>query len=162
MTISIGDTLPGATLRSMGPDGPEEHQTADLFKGRRVAIFAVPGAFTPTCSSAHLPSFMRVEDQLRSKGVDEVICLSVNDVFVMSAWAADTGADKTGIRMMSDPEAAFTKAIGMDFTAPPVGLIDRSKRYSMIVSDGKVTHLNPEDSPGECQISAGETLVDQL
>lgn len=162
MSISTGETLPQATFRSMGADGPEEHSTDDLFANKTVALFAVPGAFTPTCSSAHLPSFMRVEDQLRGKGIDEIICLSVNDVFVMAEWAKISGADKTGIRMISDTDGAFTAAIGMDFTAPPVGLLGRSKRYAMIVENGKVTRLNAEESPGECSISAGETLLDQL
>lgn len=162
MSIAIGDTIPAGTFRVMGDGGPEEISTSELFNGRRVAIFAVPGAYTPTCSSAHVPSFMRVRDDLAAKGVDDVVCVSVNDVFVMQSWGKDTGAAAAGIRMLSDTDGSFTKAIGMDFDAPPVGLLSRSKRYSMIVEDGKVTHLNAESSPGECEISAGETLLAQI
>lgn len=162
MSIAVGDKLPDATFRFLSADGPQETTTADLFGGKKVALFGLPGAFTGTCTTAHLPSFMRVEGKLRDKGVDAVICLSVNDIFVMSEWGKSTGADQTGLMLIADTEAAFTKAIGMDFTAPPVGLIDRSKRYSMIVEDGVVKTLNAEASPGECEISAGETLLDQL
>ena len=162
MAIAIGDRLPDATFRYMGADGPAEVTSSDLCNGKTVVIFAVPGAYTPTCSSAHVPSFLRVEDQLKAKGIDDVVCVSVNDVFVMQSWAADTGTDKSGIKMLTDPDGAFTAAIGMDFTAPPVGLMGRSKRYSMVVKDGAVTHLNEEASPGECEISAGETLLGQL
>jgi peroxiredoxin len=125
-------------------------------------IFAVPGAFTPTCHSAHVPSFMRTKDQFTEKGVDEIICVSVNDPFVMKAWGEVTGATEAGITMLSDAESAFTKAIGMDFDAPPAGLIARSKRYAMLVEDGIVTQLNEESSPGECEISAGEGLLDVM
>lgn len=162
MGIAIGDTIPAGTFRAMGDNGPEEISTSDLLSGRRVALFAVPGAYTPTCSSAHVPSFMRVRDQLAAKGVDAVVCVSVNDVFVMQQWGADTGASAAGIQMLSDTDGSFTKSIGMDFDAPPVGLLSRSKRYSMIVEDGKVTQLNEEASPGECEISAGETLLGQI
>ncbi len=161
MAIAVGDTLPEATLTEMGPDGPTEVQMSDLIGGKAV-IFAVPGAYTPTCSSAHVPSFIRTKNQLMAKGVETIICVSVNDPFVLNAWGADTGATDAGIRMLGDADAAFTKAIGMDFTAPPVGLINRSKRYAMVVEGGKVTHLNVEDSPGECSISAGEALLDEM
>lgn len=162
MTISTGDTLPEATLVHMGAEGPQEVALAERIKGRKVVIFAVPGAFTPTCHSAHVPSFIRAHDGLRAKGVDEVICVAVNDPFVMAAWGEATGAAAAGITMLADPQSHFTKALGMDFTAPPVGLIDRSQRYAMLVEDGVVTVLNVEDNPGECAISAGETLLDAL
>lgn len=159
MTISKGDTLPDATLLQMGADGPEEVKLADKTKGRKVVIFAVPGAYTPTCHSAHMPSFTRNKDQFDAKGVDEVICISVNDPFVMGAWGEATGATAAGITLLGDPESSFTKAVGMDFTAPPVGLMARSKRYAMLVEDGKVSLLHEEENPGACDVSAGEALL---
>lgn len=162
MTISKGDKLPDATLVQLGSEGPAPVSMADKVKGRKVVIFAVPGAFTPTCHSAHVPSFIRTKDQFDSKGVDEIICVSVNDPFVMKAWGEATGAAAAGLTMLADPASAFTKAIGMDFDAPPVGLIARSKRYAMLVEDGVVSLLNEESSPGECEISAGEGLLDAM
>jgi cytochrome c peroxidase len=162
MTIEQGQTLPDATLIRMGGEGPEEVSLAGLTRGRKVVIFAVPGAFTPTCHSAHVPSFLRTRQHFAEKGVDEIVCISVNDPFVMKAWGEATGAEAAGIAMLADPESAFTKAIGMDFTAPPVGLVSRSKRYAMLVDDGTVTILNVEGSPGECEVSAGETLLAQM
>ena len=162
MTISKGDRLPDATLVQLGDSGPAPIAMADKVKGRKVVVFAVPGAFTPTCHSAHVPSFIRTKDQFDAKGVDEIICVSVNDPFVMKAWGEATGATAAGITMLSDAESAFTKAIGMDFDAPPAGLIARSKRYAMLVEDGVVTQLNEESSPGECEISAGEGLLDTM
>mgnify|MGYP003750849841 FL=1 len=162
MTISKGDRLPSSTLVHLGDAGPAPVALADKLAGRKVVIFAVPGAFTPTCHSAHVPSFMRTKDQFTAKGVEEIICVSVNDPFVMKAWGDATGAAAAGITMLSDAESAFTKAIGMDFDAPPAGLIARSKRYAMLVEDGVVTHLNEESSPGECEISAGEGLLDVM
>ena len=162
MTIEQGQTLPDATLIRLGDEGPEEVSLDSLTKGRKVVIFAVPGAFTPTCHSAHVPSFLRTKQHFAEKGVDEIVCIAVNDPFVMKAWGEATGAEEAGIAMLADPESAFTKAIGMDFTAPPVGLIARSKRYAMLVDDGTVTILNVEGSPGECEVSAGETLLAQM
>ncbi|MEL7211496.1 MAG: peroxiredoxin [Pseudomonadota bacterium] len=162
MTISVGDTLPDATLVQLGAEGPEAVSMAEKVKGRKVVIFAVPGAYTPTCHSAHVPSFVRTKDQFDAKGVDEIICVSVNDPFVMKAWGADTGAADAGITMLGDAESAFTKAIGMDFDAPPAGLVARSKRYAMLVEDGVVKVLNEEASPGECEVSAGEALLDAV
>jgi cytochrome c peroxidase len=159
MPISKGDKLPEATLVHMGAEGPSPVSLSDKTKGRKVVIFAVPGAFTPTCHSAHVPSFMRTKTQFDDKGVDEIICISVNDPFVMNAWGDATGATAAGITMLSDAQSAFTKAIGMDFDAPPVGLIARSKRYAMLVDDGVVTLLNEEESPGVCEVSAGEGLL---
>ncbi|WP_120634712.1 peroxiredoxin [Ruegeria sp. EL01] len=160
--ISTGDTLPNATLIQMGADGPEGVQVSDKTKGRKVVIFAVPGAYTGTCTTAHVPSFMRTKDQFDAKGVDEIICVSVNDPFVMSAWGDATGASEAGLTMLSDASSEFTKALGMDFDAPPVGLIARSKRYAMLVEDGKVIALNLEENPGVCEISAGEGLLDVI
>ncbi len=162
MTIKTGDKLPDAILREWTGDAPAETTTAALCAGRKLVIFGLPGAFTGTCTTAHLPSFMRTKAKFVEKGFDEVICLSVNDVFVMDAWAKSTGADEAGIRMLCDPDASFTKAIGMDFTAEAVGLIDRSKRYAMVVEDGTVTLLQEEAGPGECTVSAGEAVLDAL
>lgn len=162
MTISKGDKLPEATLVQMGAEGPEQVALADKTAGRKIVIFAVPGAYTPTCHSAHVPSFVRTKDQFDAKGVDEVICVSVNDPFVMGAWGEATGANAAGITMLGDPEAGFTKAIGMEFTASPAGLIDRSKRYAMVVDDGVVTALHEEENPGTCDVSAGEALLEAV
>ena len=162
MTISAGATLPDATLYRMGDAGPEAVALSTLTKGRKVAIFGLPGAYTGTCTTAHVPSFMRTIADFKAKGVDDVICVSVNDPFVMGAWGAATGATDAGILMLGDASAELTKAIGMEFSAPPAGLHDRSKRFSMLVDDGVVTQLNEEGSPGECEISAGEALLAQV
>jgi cytochrome c peroxidase len=159
MTISTGDTLPDATLLQMGADGPEPVPMADKLKGRKVVVFAVPGAFTPTCHAAHVPSFVRTKEEFDAKGVDEIICVSVNDPFVMKAWGEATGATEAGLTLLADPESAFTTAIGMNFDVPPAGLMARSKRYAMVVDDGKVTVLNIEENPGVCEVSGGEQLL---
>ncbi len=160
--IATGEMLPDATLTQMGAEGPEEVRISDKTAGRKVVIFAVPGAFTPTCHSAHVPSFMRTKDQFEAKGVDEIICISVNDPFVMKAWGEATGATEAGLTLLGDAASEFTKAIGMDFDAPPAGLLARSQRYAMLVEDGKVTALNLEESPGACEISAGEGLLEVI
>ena len=162
MPIQIGDTLPDANLLMIGAEGPETVAMSDKVKGRKVVIFGLPGAYTGTCTTAHVPSFIRTKDQLAAKGVDEIICVSVNDPFVMQAWGDSTGATEAGITLLGDADASFSKAIGMNFTAPPVGFFDRSKRYSMLVEDGVVKQLNEEPGPGECDISAGETILDQM
>lgn len=162
MTISQGDMLPDATLVEMGPEGPAPVQMADKLNGRKVVVFAVPGAFTPTCHSAHVPSFIRTKDQFDAKGVDEIICVSCNDPFVMKAWGEATGATEAGITMLADASSTFTKAIGMDFDAAPAGLVSRSKRYAMLVEDGKVTLFQAEENPGACDISGGEALLDNM
>jgi peroxiredoxin len=162
MAIKTGDKLPKATLLKLGAEGPEPVELATLIEGRKVVIFGLPGAFTGTCTSAHVPSFIRTRAALKDKGVDEVICVSVNDPFVMDAWDKATGAGAGGITMLADADASFTRAIGMDFSAPPVGLIGRSSRYAMLVEDGTVTILNLEEGPGICEVSAGETLLAAL
>lgn len=159
MTISTGDQLPDATLIEMGTEGPAPVSMAEKTKGRKVVIFGVPGAYTPTCHSAHVPSFIRTKAQLDEKGVDEIICVSVNDPFVMKAWGEATGATEAGLTMLGDADSSFTKAIGMEFSAPPAGLTDRSKRYAMLVEDGKIVLLQEEESPGTCEVSAGESLL---
>jgi glutaredoxin/glutathione-dependent peroxiredoxin len=159
MTISVGQTLPEASLIKMGEAGAEAVTVQDLSKGRKVVIFAVPGAFTPTCSSAHVPSFMRTKAKFAEKGVDEIICVSVNDPFVMRAWGEATGAAAAGITMLADPESTFTKGMGLAFDAPPVGLMARSKRYALYAEDGVIKQLHLEESPGTCEISGGEALL---
>lgn len=162
MTIKTGDTLPNATFLQMGDDGPMQVILSDKLEDRKVVIFGLPGAYTGTCSTAHVPSFMITFDDFKAKGVDEIICISVNDPFVMQAWGENTRATETGITMLADAESAFTKAIGMNFSAAPVGFVDRSKRYSMLVENGVVKILNEEASPGTCEISAGETLLEAM
>ena len=162
MTIAVGDRLPEATLVRIGEKGPEAVSMADKVKGRKVVIFAVPGAFTPTCHSAHVPSFIRTKDQFAAKGVEEIICVSVNDPFVMKAWGEATGATAAGLTMLADADSSFTKAIGMDFSAPPAGLIARSRRYAMLVEDGVVKLMEIEQAPGTCEISGGESLLAKI
>ncbi|MCC1482449.1 peroxiredoxin [Roseibaca sp. Y0-43] len=159
MSVKVGDTLPEATLSRIGADGPEQVELSSLTKGRKVVIFAVPGAFTPTCHSAHVPSFIRTKDQFMAKGVDEIICISVNDAFVMKTWGEVTGANDAGLTLLADGTGAYTKALGLNFDAPPVGLMGRSKRYAMLVEDGVVKVFLPEESPGTCEISGGEALL---
>lgn len=158
MALNEGDKLPEGTLLQMTQDGPAAVDLAQYATGR-VAIFALPGAYTGTCSTQHVPSFIRTADQFRAKGVDRIVCVSVNDPFVMGAWAKDTGADKAGLTFLSDADGAFTEAMGMAFDAPPAGLFGRSKRYAMLVEDGTITALEVEESPGQCSISGGESLL---
>jgi len=159
MTISTGDTLPDGTLIKLGENGPEAVSVADLTKGKRAVIFAVPGAFTPTCSSANVPSFVRTKAGFAKKGIDTIACVSVNDPFVMKAWGEATGANAAGIHMLGDADGAFTAALGLNFDAPPAGLHGRSRRYAMVVDDGKVTVLHIEEGPGVCEVTAGESLL---
>jgi len=159
MTISEGAKLPEATLMHMGDAGPAKVALADKLAGRKVVIFGLPGAYTGTCTTAHVPSFIRTADGFAAKGVDEIICVSVNDPFVMKAWGESTGATAAGITMLGDADASFTLAIGMDFNAPPVGLLNRSKRYALLADDGVVKVLHLEENPGACEISGGEALL---
>lgn len=159
MALNAGDTLPDATLLKIGDKGPETVALGDVLKGRKVVIFAVPGAFTPTCHSAHVPSFIRTRDGFADKGVDEVICLSVNDPFVMKNWGEATGASDAGITMLADPKSDFTRAAGMAFTAEGAGLIERSTRYALLAEDGVVKVIHAEESPGTCEMSGGESLL---
>ncbi len=159
MTISVGDRLPEATLVRMGTDGPEEVALSSLTKGRKVVIFALPGAYTGTCTTSHVPSFIRTKAGFDAKGVDAIYCLSVNDPFVLDAWGKSTGATAAGIAMLGDATCAFTKAVGMHFTAPSRGLVDRSKRYAIYVVDGAVQVLHAEENPGVCDLSGGESML---
>ena len=131
----------------------------DLANLNAFIAIAVPGAFTPTCHSAHVPSFIRTKDGFAAKGVDEIVCVSVNDPFVMKAWGESTGAAIAGITMLADADSSFTKAMGLAFDAPPVGLLARSKRYALYAEDGVVKQLHVEESPGTCEISGGEALL---
>lgn len=158
MTISEGSTLPDAVLLQFGADGPEPVSMAAKLAGRRVVIFGLPGAFTSTCTSAHVPSFIRTAQRLAAKGVDEIICVSVNDPHVMQAWGDSTGAAAAGITMLGDADASFTLAIGMEFTAAPAGFFNRSKRYALFAENGVVKVFHPEQGRG-CEISGGEAML---
>lgn len=162
MTISAGDSLPEANLVRIGDEGPEDLSITALTQGRKVVIFGLPGAYTGTCTTAHVPSFIRTRAAFADKGIDAVICVAVNDPFVMQAWGASTGAAEAGITLLGDPASEFTKAIGMEFTAPPVGFYDRSKRYAMMVEDGTVRVLHLDENPGVCETSGGEALLDAI
>lgn len=161
MSISIGETLPSAVFKEKTPDGLAETNVADIFDGKKIVLFAVPGAFTPTCHLNHLPGYLEHYDAIKAKGVDDIVVVSVNDAFVMGSWADATGG--TGkIRYLSDWDASFTKSIGMetDLSAGTLGI--RSKRYSMIVENGKITALNVEDVPSEAVSSGAANLLEQL
>ncbi len=160
--IAVGDRLPDADLLRIGADGPETVRLGELLAGRRVVLFALPGAFTPTCDSAHLPSFIRAKPGFDAKGVDEIVCVSVNDAHVMRYWGEQSGAAKAGITLLADADSAFTRAVGMQFSNPAVGFHDRSRRYAMLVEDGVVGVLNVEEKTGQCGISAGETLLEAV
>jgi len=160
MTIKVGDKLPNVTITQATAEGPKPVSTEEFFKGKRVALFALPGAFTPTCSAKHLPGFKQLSEQIRGKGVDVIACLSVNDAFVMRAWAEDQAVGED-IVMLADGGAEFTKAVGLDFDASRFGMGLRSQRYSMIVDDGVVKELNVE-AAGEFKVSSAEYLLEQL
>lgn len=158
MTIEVGAKLPEAKLGVMREDGPGAVQASDFFKGKKVALFGVPGAFTPTCSAKHLPGFKEKAAELKAKGIDEIACMSVNDVFVMGAWGKDQGVG-TDVVMLADGEGAFTKDMGLDFTIPGLGL--RCKRFSLVAEDGVVKQLNIEEA-GEFKVSTAEYMIGQL
>jgi len=160
MTIKVGDKLPDVTLTQATAEGPKPVSIDDVFKGRKVALFAVPGAFTPTCSAKHLPGFKQLAVEIKAKGVDTIACLSVNDAFVMRAWAEDQAVGDD-IVMLADGGAAFTDALGLAFDASRFGMGKRSQRYSMIVDDGVVKELNIE-AGGEFKVSAADYLLAQL
>lgn len=159
MTISVGSKLPEATLLFMGDNGAEAVSMASKLKGRKVVIFGLPGAYTGTCTTSHVPSFMRVADKLHAKGVDEIICLSVNDPFVMKAWGESTGASAKGITFLADGDASFTKAAGLEFSVPHLAFFDRSKRYALYAVDGVVSVMNMGEESNACEISGGEAML---
>ena len=161
MTISVGDSVPAATFRMLTADGPAEMSSDELFKGKKVVVFAVPGAFTPTCSAKHLPGFIEHAGSIKGKGVDTIACVSVNDMIVMQEWGKQQGAGDD-ILMLSDGNAEFTTAAGLDFDGSGFGLGTRSKRYAMIVEDGKVTHLSVENAPPEMNVSGAEHVLAAL
>ncbi|MCF6215997.1 MAG: peroxiredoxin [Emcibacter sp.] len=160
MTIAVGEKLPEATLTQMTQDGPTPRTTEEIFGGRKVALFSVPGAFTPTCSAKHLPGFIEQAAAFKAKGIDEIVCIAVNDAFVMGAWGKSQDADGK-VSMLADGNGDFSKALGltMDGTAYGMGL--RGQRFSMIVEDGVVTTLNVE-GPGEFHVSSADHMLTQL
>ena len=159
MSISAGDRIPDVTLHTMGEKGPEAITTGDIFNGKKVVLFALPGAFTPTCSAAHVPGFVAMADKIKAKGVDTIACLSVNDAFVMGAWGKDQNADD--LLMLADGSGDFTKAVGMELDLTARGLGVRSQRYAMIVDDGVVKDV-AVDEAGKFEVSSAETVLGKL
>jgi peroxiredoxin len=159
MTVQVGDRIPDVPITVAGPEGPQQTSSSDYFRGKRVALFAVPGAFTPTCSARHLPSYVERAAELKGKGVDEIACISVNDPFVMSAWGARDGSKD--ITMIADGNGDFAEAVGLTMDGSKFGMGKRSQRYSMVVNDGVVEQLNVE-APGEYRASSAETMLEQL
>jgi peroxiredoxin len=160
MTIKVGDKLPNLTITQATAEGPKPVSTDELFKGKTVALFAVPGAFTPTCSAKHLPGFKQQAPTLKGKGVDAIACISVNDPFVMRAWGEDQAVGED-VLMLADGNGEFTKAVGLEMDGSKFGLGQRSQRYSMIVKDGVVSTLNVEEG-GEFRVSSAEHMLGQL
>lgn len=161
MTIAVGDSLPETIFRVLGAEGIETLTTDQVFSGKKVVLFAVPGAFTPTCHVKHLPGFIENAGKFKSAGVDTVACVAVNDPFVLDAWAKASGADGK-VQLLSDGNGEFTKKIGMDFDGSGIGLGTRSKRYAMLVEDGVVKVLNTEDSPGVAEVSTAAEILKAL
>ena len=159
MTISVGDTIPDVTLAKAGAEGPEQVQSSDYFAGKKVALFSVPGAYTPTCSARHLPGFVEKADELKAKGIDEIACTAVNDAFVLSAWKDDN--DAGDIIMLADGNGDFAKALGLTMDGSGFGMGQRGQRFSMVVDDGKVTQLNVEQ-PGDFNVSSADHMLGQL
>ena len=161
MTIQVGDRIPESKFRVMGAEGPAWKSTDEVFKGKKVVLFAVPGAFTPTCHRNHLPGFLQHLDAIKAKGVDNVAVTAVNDVFVMTEWKKASGADGK-IEFLADGNGDFAKALDLTMDGSAGGLGLRSKRYSMLVEDGVVKKLNIEEAPGKAETSSAETLLKQL
>ena len=159
MTVQVGDKVPSVTMKLMTDKGPTDLTSETLFTGKKVVLFALPGAFTPTCSAAHLPGFVVNADKIKAKGVDSIVCLSVNDAFVMSAWGADKNAEE--LIMAADGNGAFTKAMGLEMDGSAFGLGRRSQRYAMIVVDGVITNLNVETGPN-LEVSSAEKMLEAL
>ena len=161
MSISVGDQLPEAEVFVLGSEGPEARSVADLFKGKRSVLFAVPGAFTPSCHNDHLPGYVQAAAEIKNKGVDEIYCLAVNDAFVMKAWE-DASQAGPSVTLLADGNGAFSKAVDMTFDGAGVGLGVRSLRYSMLVEDGVVKALNVEESPGTVDVSGAAKMLEAL
>ncbi len=159
MAIQVGDKIPAATFKVMGAEGPQDMTSDEVFGGKKVVFFAVPGAFTPGCSMTHLPGFVVSADAIKAKGVDTIACMAVNDAFVMGSWGQAQNAEE--ILMLADGNAEFTKAIGMEMDASGFGMGTRCKRFGMIVEDGTVTYIGIEE-PGEIKASSAETMLEQL
>jgi peroxiredoxin len=161
MTIKIGDKLPSATLRQVTPEGPKEITTDEFFRGKKVALFAVPGAFTPACSQRHLPGYVEKAADIKAKGIDEVACVAVNDPAVLTAWGKDQRSEGK-VTMLADGSGDFARALGMELDLTKAGLGMRSKRYSMLVDNGVVKSLNVEQSPGQVEGSGAEAMLKAL
>jgi glutaredoxin/glutathione-dependent peroxiredoxin len=159
MTIKAGDKIPGCTLKTMGEKGPVDISTDTIFAGKKVLLFAVPGAFTPGCSVTHLPGYVVNADKIKAKGVDTIVCMSVNDAFVMGAWGKAQNAEE--LLMLADGNGDFTKALGLELDGRGFGLGTRSQRFAMIVENGTVTHLNVEPGPG-VDVSSADTMMGLL
>lgn len=160
MTIKVGEAIPSMKLTQGTAEGPKEVSTDEIFRGKKVVMFAVPGAFTPTCSAKHLPGFVQNVDAIKAKGVDSVVCLAVNDAFVLAAWAKDQGVDGR-IVMLADGAAQFTKALGLELDLMARGMGVRSQRFALVAEDGKVSHLAVEP-PGGFDVSRAETILAML
>jgi len=160
MAIKVGDKVPSVKLKQMTPDGMKDVQTEDFFKGKKVVLFAVPGAFTPTCSAKHLPGFVEKASEIKRQGVDTIACLSVNDAFVMNAWGKDQKADGK-VQMLADGNGDFTRAVGLELDGSGYGLGKRSQRYAMVIDDGVVKALNVE-KPGAFEVSSADAILKAL
>ncbi len=162
MTISVGERLPEATLFEITDQGPAQIASADVFAGKTVALFGLPGAFTPTCHKSHMPGFVAAASALRAKGIDEIVCVTVNDPYVAAEWGRVTGAEVAGIRVLGDSQAELTRAMGLDFDGSARGLGVRCKRFSALVRDGEIAILNIEPAPGPPTCTAAEALLGQI
>ncbi len=162
MTISVGDTLPNASLSTMGANGQEFVELHSLTKGRKVVLFGLPGAFTGTCDAAHLPSFMRNAEAFKAKGVEEIICIAANDPFVMQRWDQSSGAGDAGVTMLADAQSDLTQALGLAFDVPPLGFFNRCQRFALLAEDGVVKELNLEEQAGVCSLTTGEELLEKI
>ncbi|MDH5736811.1 MAG: peroxiredoxin [Gammaproteobacteria bacterium] len=159
MSVKAGDRIPEATMKTMGEKGPRDITTEEVFAGKKVVLFAVPGAFTPTCSAAHLPGYVVLADKMKAKGVDTIVCLSVNDAFVMDAWGKGSNAEE--LVMVADGNGDFTRAMGLELDGSGFGLGKRSQRYALVAEDGVITTLNIEPGPG-LEASAAEKILEAL
>jgi len=159
MTVQVGDSIPEVNLKVLGDQGPADISTAEIFSGKKVVLFAVPGAFTPTCSAAHLPGYVANADKIKEKGVDVIVCVSVNDPFVMTAWGQAQNAEE--IMMVADPAGEFATAMGTELDGSGFGLGKRSSRYSLVAEDGKITALNLEQG-GAFEVSSAEAILEAL